>query len=156
MVLAIGKVFVAAILISFVSWLSGKKIALAGFLTAIPLTTLIALAFSQLEWKDSTQSVEYAKSDLDMAKGYSYGSLVFDENISKTNNAGYVFGMKLSSREADFGAFGFNEFISQMDTITPGSSTNDGGTKILSTQPEDLNHPESRSNFETSPFSKSL
>ena len=62
MVLAIGKVFVAAILISFVSWLSGKKIALAGFLTAIPLTTLIALAFSQLEWKDSTQSVEYAKS----------------------------------------------------------------------------------------------
>lgn len=62
MILAIGKVFVAAILISFVSWLSGKKIALAGFLTAIPLTTLIALAFSQLEWKDSAQSVEYAKS----------------------------------------------------------------------------------------------
>lgn len=62
MILAISKVFVAAILISFVSWLSGKKIALAGFLTAIPLTTLIALAFSQLEWKDSAQSVEYAKS----------------------------------------------------------------------------------------------
>jgi len=58
----IGKVVVSAILISFVSWLSGKKIALAGFLTALPLTTLLALAFSQIEWGDSDQSVEYAKS----------------------------------------------------------------------------------------------
>ncbi len=62
--LFIGKIIVAAILISFVSWLSGKKIALAGFLTALPLTTLLALAFSHLEWGDSKQSVEYAKSIL--------------------------------------------------------------------------------------------
>ncbi len=60
--LAIGKVLLAAILISFVSWLSGKKIGLAGFLTALPLTTLLALAFSHMEWGDSKQSVEYAKS----------------------------------------------------------------------------------------------
>ena len=60
--LAIGKTIVAAILISFVSWLSGKKTGLAGFLTALPLTTLLALAFSHLEWGDSRQSVEYAKS----------------------------------------------------------------------------------------------
>lgn len=58
----LGKILLAAIFISFVSWLSGKKTVLAGFLTALPLTTLIALAFSQLEWKDSQQSVEYAKS----------------------------------------------------------------------------------------------
>lgn len=49
-------------MISFVSWLSGKKIGLAGFLTALPLTTLIALAFSQIEYQDPKQSVEYAKS----------------------------------------------------------------------------------------------
>ncbi len=60
--MAIGKVIVASILISFVSWLSGKKIGLAGFITALPITTLIALAFSHLEWGDSKQSVEYAKS----------------------------------------------------------------------------------------------
>ena len=60
--LAIGKVVLAAITISFVSWLSGKKTGLAGFLTALPLTTLLALAFSHLEWKDQAQSVEYAKS----------------------------------------------------------------------------------------------
>jgi hypothetical protein len=58
----IGKTVVAAILISFVSWLSGKKTGLAGFLTALPLTTLLALAFSHMEWGDSKQSVEYAKS----------------------------------------------------------------------------------------------
>ncbi len=60
--LAIGKTIVAAVLISFVSWLSGKKIGLAGFLTALPLTTLLALAFSHMEWGDAKQSVEYAKS----------------------------------------------------------------------------------------------
>lgn len=60
--LAIGKVILAAITISFVSWLSGKKTGLAGFLTALPVTTLLALAFSHLEWKDQAQSVEYAKS----------------------------------------------------------------------------------------------
>lgn len=62
MTLALIKTLVAAVLISFVSWLSGKKTGLAGFLTALPLTTLIALAFSQLEWGDSKQSVLYAKS----------------------------------------------------------------------------------------------
>lgn len=60
--LAIGKTIIAAVLISFVSWLSGKKTGLAGFITALPLTTLLALAFSHLEWGDSKQSVEYAKS----------------------------------------------------------------------------------------------
>tara|TARA_R110002049_G_scaffold210253_2_gene381112 strand:+ start:2032 stop:2370 length:339 start_codon:yes stop_codon:yes gene_type:complete len=60
--LAIGKTIVAAVLISFVSWLSGKKTGLAGFLTALPLTTLLALAFSHMEWGDTKQSVEYAKS----------------------------------------------------------------------------------------------
>lgn len=60
--LTIAKIIIAAVLISFVSWLSGKKTGLAGFLTALPLTTLIALAFSHMEWGDSKQSVEYAKS----------------------------------------------------------------------------------------------
>jgi hypothetical protein len=60
--LAMGKVAVASILISFVSCPSGKKVGLAGFLTALPLTTLLALAFYHVEWGDSKQSVEYAKS----------------------------------------------------------------------------------------------
>lgn len=59
---SVFKIIVSAVLISFVSWLSGKKTGLAGFLTALPLTTLLALAFSQIEWGDPKQSVEYAKS----------------------------------------------------------------------------------------------
>ena len=43
-------------------WLIISKIAMAGFLTALPLTTLLALAFSQVQWGDAKQSVAYAKS----------------------------------------------------------------------------------------------
>lgn len=56
------KLIISSVLISFVSWLSSKKTTLAGFLTALPLTTLIALAFSHIEFNDSKQSVLYAKS----------------------------------------------------------------------------------------------
>ncbi|MCO4754152.1 MAG: hypothetical protein KC478_06705 [Bacteriovoracaceae bacterium] len=56
------KIVISAVLIAFVSWLSGKKTGLAGFLTALPLTTLLALAFSHMEWGDPKQSVEFAKS----------------------------------------------------------------------------------------------
>ena len=90
-------------------------------------------------------TIEESKLNVDIAKSYEYGSLVFNENISKTNNAGYVFGMKLSSKEASFGDFGFNEFLSQMGNI----STQAGQDALLSTQPEDLNNPESRTNYET-------
>lgn len=62
MVLFIGKAILAGLIISFVSWLSGKKTHLAGFLTALPLTTLLALAFSHFEWGNAKQSVDFAKS----------------------------------------------------------------------------------------------
>jgi outer membrane protein TolC len=87
--------------------------------------------------------------DLKMAQGYKKGKVEFSEQISRTNNAGYVFGMKLASREATFGDFGFDEFINQMDTITPSSPTFDGGSKLLATQPDNLNYPGVRNNFET-------
>ncbi|MAE72616.1 MAG: hypothetical protein CL675_00875 [Bdellovibrionaceae bacterium] len=62
MILAIGKVVLAATIISFVSWLSKQQTQLSGFLTALPLTTMLALAFSQMEWGSSDVSVAYAKS----------------------------------------------------------------------------------------------
>ena len=86
-------------------------------------------------------SVENAQLDGKIASGYDYGSLVFNENISKTNNAGYVFGMKLSSREATFADFGFSEFLSHSPSPMDSS--------VLTVEPKDLNHPESRTNYET-------
>lgn len=62
MFIAITKTLVAAVLITFVSWLSGKKTGLAGFLTALPLTSMLALAFSHIQWGNNAQSVDYAKS----------------------------------------------------------------------------------------------
>lgn len=83
--------------------------------------------------------IETSKLDLKEAKGYNYGSLIFNENISRTNNAGYVFGMKMASKEATFGDFGFSDFLSP----PPGT------TNILKVQPDDLNNPKTRTNYET-------
>jgi hypothetical protein len=56
------KVIVAAVTISAASWLAGRKPTLAGFLTALPLTTMLALAFSHAEWGSTQHSVAFAKS----------------------------------------------------------------------------------------------
>ncbi|PIF04472.1 MAG: transporter [Arcobacter sp.] len=81
--------------------------------------------------------IQKSQEDLEIAKGYDYGSLVFNENILRTNNSGYVFGMKLLSREATFGDFGFDEFDMS------------GATNPLPVAPENLNNPEARTNYET-------
>ena len=62
--LALLKVIVAAIVIAVASWLSGKKPELAGFIVALPIASLIALAFSYLEHRDSEASITFAKSIL--------------------------------------------------------------------------------------------
>ncbi|MEC8011735.1 MAG: hypothetical protein VX185_13345 [Pseudomonadota bacterium] len=56
------KVICAALVISFCSWLSGKKPELAGFIVALPLVSIIALLFSYFEHKDSEISISFAKS----------------------------------------------------------------------------------------------
>jgi uncharacterized membrane protein (GlpM family) len=58
----IVKAIVGGLIISLVSWLSGTKSTLAGFITALPITTMLALAFSYMEWSDPAKSTAYAKS----------------------------------------------------------------------------------------------
>jgi len=58
----ITKVIIAGGIISFTSWLSGKRPALAGFLLALPISSMIALLLSYTEYKDAEKSVEFAKS----------------------------------------------------------------------------------------------
>lgn len=57
-----AKTLLAALIISFASWLAGKRPELAGFIIALPLSTLLALAFSYAEYKDPATSVLFAKS----------------------------------------------------------------------------------------------
>lgn len=40
----------------------GKNPRLAGFLLALPISTLLALAFGQIEFADTQKSVEFARS----------------------------------------------------------------------------------------------
>jgi len=58
------KIGIAATAIGFTSWLSGKKPELAGFIIALPLASLLALAFSYMEHKDAATSITFAKSIL--------------------------------------------------------------------------------------------
>lgn len=57
-----AKTLFAALIISFASWLAGKRPELAGFIIALPLSTLLALAFSFAEHRDPATSVLFAKS----------------------------------------------------------------------------------------------
>ena len=58
------KIILAAVVIAFASWLSGKYPKLAGFIIAIPLATIIALVFSYIEHKNPETTITFAKSIL--------------------------------------------------------------------------------------------
>jgi len=86
------------------------------------------------ELKAKKLNVEIAKQDLAKAKSYDWGNLFISEDISRTNNALYVFGNKLESREATFADFGLASYV---------------GPSSLYTIPDDLNNPDARTNFKT-------
>lgn len=56
------KTFLAAAVIAGASSLANARPALAGFIMALPLSTLIALAFTQVQFQDAGKTVEFAKS----------------------------------------------------------------------------------------------
>jgi len=98
-----------------------------------------------LEIKAAKLDVAAAKNEADTVSGMHWGSLDFTQDIARSNDAGNVFGFKLSSREASFGDFGFNEFLSQIGSI----GTPAGQAALLATQPDDLNYPDDRSYFQS-------
>ena len=59
---AIGKVILAAVVISFASWLANKKPGVAGFIIALPLATILALLFNYTQFQDTEKSVQFARS----------------------------------------------------------------------------------------------
>ena len=89
-------------------------------------------------------NIQNAKLNLEEVDGYNYGNLIFNENIAHTNNAGYVFGMKMASREAQMSDFGFTTAdFGQMQNMMG------AGQEIGGVQPDNLNNPKARTNFET-------
>jgi len=86
------------------------------------------------ELKAKKLNVEMAKQDLAKAKSYDWGRFFISEDITRTNNALYVFGNKLGTREATFNDFGANEFM---------------GPQSLGVEPKNLDYPHIRDNYTT-------
>ena len=122
------------------------KIKLVSFLFLVtvvnasnPLTlseALDILKSENLGIKSAIVKVDSAKLNIDSASGNHWGKLDFIQDYANSNDAGNVFGFKLTSREATFGDFGFSEF----DATNP---------NILSVAPEVLNYPDARNFFQS-------
>lgn len=62
MLFTVFKISIAAGVIAFASWLSGKKPELAGFITALPLVSILAIAFAYTQHQDASNTAQYARS----------------------------------------------------------------------------------------------
>jgi outer membrane protein TolC len=97
------------------------------------------LRTNNLEIKAAKLDVKSAKQDEQSVKGMNWGKLDFTQDFARSNDAGNVFGFKLTSREANFGDFGAKEF---MDNFM-------GGNPDYTTPPQDLNYPDDRNFFQS-------
>jgi len=130
-----------------------KQIGIALLLSALNLSAaplalndaIELLKKQNLEIKAAALDAKNAHNDVKLSQGYSFGSLDFTQNIMRSNDAGNVFGFKLSSREANFGDFGFNDFLNNMSLI----GTPAGNSALLSIKPHDLNYPGSQNYFQS-------
>jgi len=120
---------------------------------SVSFSEAISLAQSNnMELKAKQRDIELAREVIKEPDAYKKGKLVFNENISRTNNAGYVFGMKMASREANFGDFGFSDFLTPLGQAIGGAAQGQAPqdmSGLLKKEPHDLNYPDARDNFET-------
>lgn len=58
------KTILSAVIISFASWLAGRKPILAGFIIALPLMSMLSILFAYLEYKDMSKVNQFADSIL--------------------------------------------------------------------------------------------
>ncbi len=111
-------------------------------LTSLTLDEAINILKSKnLEIKVASLDVNSATEDAKTATGNHYGKLDFIQDFARSNDAGNVFGFKLTSREASFADFGFDEFLGWMNAGMVGD--------VLATQPDKLNYPEDRNFFQS-------
>ena len=92
--------------------------------------------------------------DIAKVKAKNYGTLDLTFMALRSNDAGNVFGFKLQSREADFGDFGFSDFLGPMgnalgQAFQGNSGALQGMNGLLKVQPKDLNYPAPRNHFLT-------
>jgi len=102
------------------------------------------LKSDNLEVQDASLSLDSAKEDAKIASGNHWGKLDFIQDFSNSNDAGNVFGFKLTSREATFGDFGAREFMN-----ATGANGGVPPQSAYTTPPNNLNYPDSRNFFQS-------
>ncbi len=117
------------------------------------------LKTQNLEIKAATLEADAAKKEAKTVSGKNWGKLDLIQDVARSNDAGNVFGFKLTSREATFGDFGFSEFLGGVGQVLGTSNdfntfktymTNpQTGQQLLDTAPTDLNYPGYRNFFQT-------
>lgn len=91
-----------------------------------------------LEIKAAQYELQSTQAKTEQVSAMNWGSLDFIVNVANSDDAGNVFGFKLTSRQATFGDFGFSE----INPLLPFDQQ-------LNTKPEDLNYPGSTNFFQT-------
>jgi outer membrane protein TolC len=115
---------------------------------ALSLSEALDLLKSQnLEIQAAKLDEKSAQADVESTSGMQWGSLTFTQDFARSNDAGNVFGFKLTSREANFGDFGAAEFMTN-SALCQGGDT--AACNALYTQPpQDLNYPGYRNFFQS-------
>ena len=54
------KTLISGLVIAFVSWLSGRKPVLAGFLVSLPMISILSIIFSYAQYKDMEKINQFA------------------------------------------------------------------------------------------------
>jgi outer membrane protein TolC len=106
-----------------------------------------------LEVKAAQYDIEGAHATAEEASSNNWGSLDFIQNLARSNDAGNVFGFKLTGREATFGDFGAEEFMNNAGACQGGDMT--ACYNMYNKPPDNLNHPGSR-NFNQSKLQYTL
>jgi len=105
-----------------------------------------------LELKISRFEAQMKAYSVKAAKGHHYGKLDASITGMRSNDAGNVFGFKLQSREADFGDFGFSEFLTPLGQAIGGAAQGQAPQDmngLLQVQPDVLNYPKARNHYLT-------
>ena len=134
------------------TFVGGTLLSLCAVMTlhadALDLDQAITLLKAQnLEVKAAQYDIESAQASVSQASGHHWGTLDFIQNASRSNDAGNVFGFKLTGREATFGDFGAEEFITNMTACQGGDLT--ACSAMYTQPPEALNYPGDRNFFQS-------
>jgi len=105
------------------------------------------LKSDNLEIKAASFDVDSAKAQETTATGNYWGKIDFIQDVANSNDSGNVFGFKLTSREANFGDFGAEEFMNNMGACQNGD--NSACSKMYTDSPKNLNEPDSRTFFQS-------